>query len=195
MNHLLRKLMRRPIATTLGKVYDVAFAYGSPSGIIGRATRTISHPPDTAVNDATNPIAFYGCVGVATAAGTVRQIAATDTSGGVLITGIAVQAFPYQQATTTAPYGASAFSAMSAPAGGHAIGYIRSGWACVYCNGAATVNITTPVYVWNAASTGTHIQGTFEATATVGSTVLVANAFYNGPGDAATGAVEIGFNI
>ena len=41
-----------------------------------------------------------------------------------------------------------------------------------------------PVYIWCSASGGGHVQGGFEAAFDADDTVLVSNAYFNGPPDA-----------
>ena len=164
INRSLRKLFRVPVASRSGNINDAAFVLDYPGRIVGRMTRDLSHPADSALHDSAFPIAFYGCVGVNTAANTVRGIQPGDTAASV--TGIAVQTYPFQSAFAAQPFGGQPFNAMVAPSPGAFINFLRSGWAAVYCNGAAQVNKTTPVYIWNAPSTGLHINGMCEASPT-----------------------------
>ncbi|MFP5276971.1 MAG: hypothetical protein ACLGPM_07640 [Acidobacteriota bacterium] len=263
---------------------DISYPAQSPTTFIGRVTRSTPAPritPDP--NDATNPVAYYGLAALATSTNTLRSILATDagTSG---IAGVAVQPFPTQASSGT-NYGAQAIAALTAIPAGEMLNTLRTGFVGVYCNTAQVGAVTKAdkVFVWCAASTGTHIQGGFEnaavaaitATAKVGntgngtvtagptvtagtalngdyvvnftdathfevfdpngkqlepgvtgtayldggigftitaggtafaagdqftmavaySTIPVPNAYFNGPGDSATGAVELAFNL
>jgi hypothetical protein len=114
-----------------------------------------------AINDGTNPVQYFGLAVIRTAQNTVRTILSTD---GLLnaIAGIAVAPFPFQASSGT-NYGAQSMTALTAaPAG--LIDINGSGFQTVYCNTAqvAAASQASPVCVWIAASTGTHIQGGFE---------------------------------
>lgn len=160
---------------------DVAFQFRMGAGFPGDVNRT--HPASIVpgLQNVATPILLYGnpCV-VDTATNSYRQLATTDTAVTV-IDGILVRPYPVQQSNTSQALGPGA-----PPATG-AIDVLKDGYVIATCNNFA-VNAPTlkgPVYIWIAASTGAHVQGTFEAGAGGGSnTVLVANAQWNGPPDA-----------
>jgi len=146
---------------------DISFLAQSAIGFIGRITRSTPLPRTTPdMNDATNPVAFYGLAVLNTINNTVRSILATDagTSG---ISGIAAANFPFQPSSAT-NYGAQALNALTAVAPNSVMGTPRAGFIMIYLNSAQAPTATKAdkVYVWCAASTGTHIQGGFENAAT-----------------------------
>lgn len=168
---LLNMHRMRPRATTgvfVGRhrTRDISFLAQSPSGFIGRITRSVPAPkitPDP--NDVTNPVAYYGLAVMNTVNNTVRSILTTD-AGASGIGGIAVAPFPFQQQSTT-NYGATSLGALTAVPTGIVIDTNRAGFQTVYCNTAQapTASKLSKVFVWCAASTGTHIQGGFETAA------------------------------
>lgn len=142
---------------------DISFLAQSPSGFIGRLTRSVPAPKVLPyVNDSTNPVPYFGLAVMASASSnTVRSVLASD-AGASSIFGVGVAPFPFQVSSGT-NYGAQALSALTAaPAG--VIDINKSGPHTVYCNSATAPNAVmggTP-YVWAAATSGTHIQGGFE---------------------------------
>lgn len=142
---------------------DISFLAQSPSGFIGRVTRSVPAPkitPDP--QDATNPIASFGLACMMTASNTVRSMLATD-AGASSIAGIAVANFPFQPSSAT-NYGAQSLTALTACPTTGIVDIQRSGFMSVYCNSATAPSATkvSPVCVWVATSTSTHIQGGFE---------------------------------
>jgi hypothetical protein len=113
------------------------------------------------VNDATNPVPYFGLAVINTANNTVRTPLATD---GALtsIAGVAVAPFPFQAQSGT-NYGAQALTNLTAAPSG-VLDVNRSGFETVYINSAqaAAATLADTVYVWVAASASTHIQGGFE---------------------------------
>ena len=132
---------------------DISFLAQSANGFIGRITRSTPLPritPD--MNDATNPVAFYGLAVLNTINNTVRSILATD-AGATGISGIASANFPFQPASAT-NYGAQALSALTAVAPNSVMDTLRTGFMMVYLNSAQAPTATKAdkVYVWCAAS-------------------------------------------
>lgn len=170
---------------------STAILYRMQAGFPGDVNRT--HPASLVpiLNDPTNPVAKPGQVGLYNrAAQTMRAVASGDavTNGTdpVHIAGIAVRAFPIQSATPPGNYGAETIGGGSLPSG--IVDRLQSGFIMGIVNG--TPDLGDPVYVWAAASTGNHVQGQFEASATAGSTFSIANAEFNGPPDS-LGNVEV----
>lgn len=163
------------------KVRDVAFQFRMGAGFAGEVNRTHPASIEPAVQDGTNPVLGYGFAVLATTSGnSVRQMASGDTSVTSLY-GISVRPFPTQQSTTSTAYAGVGLGATVPPAAG-AIDILRAGYIMVNIVG-------TPVkggaaFVWVAASSGSHLQGGFEAAATGGSTASIANVIFNGPPDA-----------
>lgn len=162
------------------KVRDVAFSFRMGAGFAGAVNR--SHPAsiEPALNDVTNPIAFFGeAVVVNTAANSVRGIISSDTSN-IAIYGVCARNFPVQQGTAATAFAPATIGGLVAPLPG-AVDILRDGYIMVPINGAVTKGGT--VYVWSAATSGAHTQGGFEATTPGGSGFTVGNALFNGPAD------------
>ncbi len=113
---------------------------------------------------------------------------AVNTTYPNKIAGIAVRPFPVQQQSGNM---SAALGAATPPTSG-VFDYLNDGFIIAKCNnfGANPSTKGGAVHIWVAASSGNHVQGGFEAAATAGSTIPVANAFWNGPPDA-NGVTEI----
>lgn len=160
-----------------------AFTFRMGAGVQGDVTRT--HPANIMphLNDGTNPVLAYGlaCMFDGTA-DTVRQMASGDNgSTAIAIAGITVRPFPTQPATASQDYGGAAYGS-GAPSANAAVDVMQQG--SIIGPVVGTPVLGGAVYVWCAASSGSHVQGGFEASATGGSTVPVSNAYFNGPPDA-----------
>lgn len=175
---------------------DISILAQSVIGFIGRVTRSVPAPKIFPyMQDGTNPVASFGLAVMATNTNTVRSVIAGDNGAGTAIFGLSTTNFPFQQQSTN-NYGAASIGGLTACPTSGVLDVMKSGSEIVYCNSAQapTANLTSPVYVWAAASTSTHIQGGFETAASAGNTFgPIANAYFNGPGDA-TGAIELVFN-
>ncbi|MEL7090033.1 MAG: hypothetical protein AAGL98_16585, partial [Planctomycetota bacterium] len=118
----------------------------------------------------------------------------SDQAAGAIVFGVSVRPFPVQQQSG----GMSAsFGSATPPAGGNVIDVLKSGYIFVNVSGGGTPNKGEPVFVWAAASSGSHVLGGFETAATAGSTLPVGplpNTYWNGPADA-NGVAEIAFNV
>ena len=170
---------------------DISFLAQSANGFIGRITRSTPLPritPD--MNDATNPVPFYGLAVLNTINNTVRGILATD-SNQIGISGIAVGNFPFQPASAT-NFGAQALAALTAVAPNSVMDTLRSGFIMIYLNSAQAPTATKvdKVYVWCAASSTTHVQGGFENAASA----AIASAIKGG-GNTGNGTVSAGPTI
>jgi hypothetical protein len=171
-----------------GKTRDIAYTYRMPAGFAGDINRAHPFSVEPVLADPTNPPLLYGnAVMVNTAANTVRQMAAGDTAV-TRIYGIIARDFPVQQTQQTQM---STTPGIGVPPINRALSCLREGYIMVKVNGSPTKN--GAVYLWIAASTGSHVQGTFETTNTAGSTILLANAEFNGPADS-NGIAELVMN-
>jgi hypothetical protein len=175
------------------KFKDVAFKYRMGAGYPGDVNRT--HPVDIlpSLMDTTNPPTAFGqAVVIDATSHAIRKIIATDDAN-ISLYGITVRPYPFQQAQTNQNFGAVGIGASGLPV---------SGEVDVMCRGFMIVAVPTgqtplkgnPVYVWYEASTGSHVQGGFEAQASAGNTIEVLNAYWNSSADA-NGYAEIAFNI
>jgi hypothetical protein len=170
---------------------DISFLAQSANGFIGRITRSTPLPritPD--MNDATNPVAFYGLAVLNTINNTVRGILATDASQ-IGISGVASGNFPFQPASAT-NFGAQALAALTAVSPNSVMDTLRTGFIMVYLNSAQAPTATKvdKVYVWCAASSTTHVQGGFENAASA----AIASAIKGG-GNTGNGTVSAGPTI
>ena len=165
---------------------DISFTYRMGAGFPGDVNRT--HPFNVLPGqiDTTHPVGLYGDPVILDATSHMyRAFIAGDgaASPALNIAGVAVRPYPTQQTTggLTATIGAAAVN-LNQPLDVLSMGYI-----VVKCNNFGT-NAPTKggaVFIWCAATSGAHIQGGFEAAASSTNTVPVANAFWNGPTDAA----------
>jgi len=187
----MNKIRAVALAAALGlsvrsaRTCDVAFPYRMGSGFQGDLARSIySSEVEPCLINTTNPPAFYGCaVVVDTATNSVRNMLAGDTAL-TTIYGITMRPFPTQQASSSNNWGAIALGASVAPPTVGVLDVIREGYVMVKCNNSGAPTKKGAVYVWVAASSGNHVQGGFEASATGGSTIAITNAWWNGPADA-----------
>jgi hypothetical protein len=169
-----------------GPVFKFRMGAGSP-GDVNR-----SHPVtiESCLIDASAPPTAYGqpVVVDATTQG-VRPLVAGD-SGLSDIYGITVRPFPLQQNTATPTFGSG-----TPPTSG-VIDVLRSGYIMVQLNvtGAAKGG---QVFIWVAATSGSHIQDQFEIATGGGSNTIslpIPATSFNGTEDASK-VVEVGFHI
>lgn len=189
LNKFAKLFRSAPEGVFVGRqsTHDIAFQYRMGAGSPGDVNRT--HPASIipSLADPTNPPLLWGCPVVTVAASNgVRQLLSSDTAL-TAIYGIVVRPYPAQSAS--AAFGGGG------PNNGYGFGIgavdvLTFGFIMGTLGGSVAATKGLPVYVWIAASTGTHVQNTFEASATAGSTIPVEGAFFNGPADA-TGVVEI----
>jgi hypothetical protein len=171
------------------KTRDAAFGFRMGAGFAGDVNRTHPSSIEPALNDTGTPVGAFGhAVLVDQTDQTVRPFAAGDTAITVAY-GVSVRPYPFQQSSAS-NFGEATFGDAVPPAG--AIDILRSGYIMAKVTG--TPKKGNPVYVWCAASSGAHVQGQFEASATGGSTAALANATFNGSPDS-SGVVEVAFNI
>ena len=172
---------------------DISFQYRMGAGFPGDVNRTHPASIEPTLVDVNSPPTLYGqAVVVDPTTQGVRPLVAGDSSL-TDIYGITVRPFPIQGQSST-NYGASNIGSATPPTS-QPMDVLRSGYIMSTLSGTAAAVKGAPVYVWVAASTGSHIQGNFEASATGGSTIqLGLKTTFNGPADA-NGVVEIAYNI
>lgn len=160
------------------KTRDVAFQFRMGTGFPGDVNRFHPASIEPNQNNATNPLDVYGnAVVVNSADNTVRKILTSD-SAITTIYGIGVRPYPTQTMTggPNAAFGVGSVN-VNQP-----LDVLRSGYffSKVNTSGGTPAKDGT-VYLWVAASTGTHVLGGFEAAASGGNTVALTNVFFNGP--------------
>ena len=171
---------------------DAAFSFRMGAGFPGDVNRT--HPASIEPAIMSNTVVpFYGFPVVIAADGTngVRPFGVGD---GALTTiyGVAVRPFPQQQATGSSAFGAQAFG-VGVPPASVPVDVIRQGYVTVQLpTDAPNAAKGGAVFIWIAASAGTHVLGGFESVAAGGNTIALAPTRYmfNGPQDA-SGNVEL----
>lgn len=173
---------------TRAHTQDTAFTYRMGAGFPGDVNRT--HPasiPPGLIHQSTPPLLYGNGVLIDTASNSYRGVLAGDQSDSVAINldGIAVRPYPAQQTTG----GMTSTFGTAVPPLGQPLDVCEDGYVIVKCN-VGTPTKKGAVYIWCSASTGSHVQGGFESAADAGDTVLVKNAYFNGPPDA-SGITEI----
>jgi hypothetical protein len=178
------------------RTHDAAFTFRMPTGFPGDISRAVqSGIAEPCLVDLNAPPTAYGqAVVVDPTTQGVRPIVAGDAAL-TAIYGVTVRPFPIQQASAT-NYGAVGLGGVQAPPSSQPIDVLRFGYILVTLQNFAVNNSLKggAVYIWYAASAGNHVQGGFEAAATGGSTLLLADANFNGPAGA-DGVVELAFNL
>lgn len=182
---------------------DAAFTFRMGAGFAGDVNR--SHPMtiEPTLNDVTNPVLAYGLalLAVGAAPNSVRNLVAATDGAITAIYGISVRPFPTQQPTAT-NFGAQAFGSGTPPVQG-SLDVLKGGYILVNVNGVAHPVKGGQVYVYVAASAGSHVLGGFEAGAGANLVSLDATAtriYWNGPDDASAvgagglGVAELVFN-
>lgn len=171
-----------------------AFTFRMGAGFPGDVNR--SHPASIVpgLNDPTNPATVFGQPLIINGAdNSWRSVLASDQGTATDIDGVLVRPYPVQQDTSSGHSGAQAFG-VGGPGFGQPLDILDSGYIMVQVNG--TTQKGGKVYIWAAASSGSHVLGGFEAAATGGSTFEITSdkTYYNGPPDA-NGVVELVFNV
>jgi hypothetical protein len=175
-----------------------AILYRMAANAPGDITRMDASDTEPAIMDGSNPVLAYGLAVVydRTAANGARSVISTDTA----IDGFLVRPYP-QQSNAPGTFGAGQGFGTAAPPTTGTIDVLKRGYMAVLVGGtlAAAQALTkgSPIFVWAAASTGTHVQGGVESAATGGSTIALStlgNYYFNGPADA-NGIAEIVYNI
>jgi hypothetical protein len=192
-NKMLEALHLRPSKTKgefVGRVatHDVAFQFRMGAGFAGDVNRTHPASIEPCLIDASAPPTYFGqpvVIDPTTQGG--RPIVAGD-SALTSIYGVTVRPYPAQSSSV-------AFGGVGAAPASGVMDVLRSGYIMVPVSGSVTPVKGGTVYVWYAASTGTHVQGGLEASATGGSTfALDSHTTWNGGSDA-NGTAELAFNI
>ncbi len=178
---------RRFVGRTM--VTDTSYKYRMGAGFAGDVNRMHPASIEPVLIDKTAPPTAYGQpVVVDPTTQGVRPLVAGD-SALTNVYGVTVRPFPLQ-ASSGSNYGAAPIGAATPPASG-VMDVLRSGYIMSALSGDTAAVKGGSVFVWIAASAGTHVQGGFEAAATAGSTIaLPDNWTFNGPADAG-GVVEV----
>lgn len=156
-----------------------AIQFRMAAGFPGMVNRTHPANIEPALNDATNPILAFGlaCL-VNTSANSVRSILSSD-SAITAIYGVLVRPYPFQDTGSGETYGAASWGTATPPAG--ACDVIREGYVMVPVVGSVTKGGNA--YVWTAATSGSNVQGGFQAASSGSTSALLTNAQFNGPAD------------
>lgn len=173
----------------------VSFTYRMGAGFPGDYNRTAA--AQTITPEAANPsypIPAYGYP-VANIGGSsgMRPLTATDTTANFY--GFLTRPFP-EQAMPPNTYGAGqTLSSVPVPPTQGPLSVMRRGFMVVAVNAASAAAAAKggQVYAWIAATSGSHIQGGLEATASPGNTIALP-ALFRGPVDS-TDATEIEINL
>ena len=189
------RMIRRSFSRSHRLTCDAAFTFRMGAGFVGAVNR--SHPAgiEPCMMDPANPVLQYGLAVMAdnAAPNGVRSVLASD-SALTSIFGIAVRPFPITpQAGTN--FGAAAFGSV-APSTFLPLDVLKSGYIMVSLGGVAAALKGAPVFVYYGVSSGSHVQGGFEAAAGANLAALDASGnriYFNGPADA-NGIVELVFN-
>ena len=166
-----------------------AYAYRMPVGIPGEINRiaaaTVEAQVVTPAGTTGAPTEYGAPMVVDNTGGNVgnmRTVAASDTA----IYGLLARPFP----TGASQDGLGT----STPPSSGLVDIMVRGYMMVRLGGNDAAVKGGAVHVWVAATSTTHIQGRFEATASSGSTVALTNSYFMGPADT-SGIVEVAFNI
>lgn len=176
------------------KTRDVAFQFRMGAGFPGDVNRTHPASIEPCLIDASAPPTAYGqpVLVDATTQG-VRPFAAGDQSDTVAAGyGVTVRPYPFQQSSAS-NFGEAAIGAATPPVTG-VMDVLRAGYIMGKVPAGQTAVKGAAVYVWAAASTGSHVIGGLETAYSAGNTTQLLNATFNGTPDA-DGNVEIAFNI
>jgi hypothetical protein len=166
-------------------------SYRMPLGWAGDVTKPNAKIEPCLV-DATHPPSNPGvAVLINPATAGARTILTTDTAIDAIY-GITVRSFPFQAASGS-NFGAADFGNNGLPNG--VIDVLRSGYILVPVSGGGSPQKGGRVYIWNVASTGSHVLGGFETQATANSTIELDEKTYWSGGVDANGNAEISFNI
>lgn len=191
---------RRPVGHFVGrwKTRDGAvIQFRMGAGFVGDVNRVHPASIEPALPDPNTPPTAYGQpVVVVAATNGVRPLVAGDTAL-TDIYGITVKPYPGQpnSATLFGTLSTQGLGGTLTPPPNQTIDILRSGYIMVKVSGSVAVAKGGAVFVWVAASGGSHVQGGFEPVASAGNTIpLPSKCTWNGPADA-NGIAEIAFNV
>jgi hypothetical protein len=170
----------------------VAYTYRMPAGIAGEVSRfnVLGTTITPEQQNTTTPVTAYGVPVVVNANG-VRPIAATDTTD--VTVGFSVRPFPTGDIGVAFTMGTVPYGPGTPPTNG-ILNVLRRGFINVKLGGSAAAVKGGGVFVWYAASTGSHVQGQVEAATTAGSTFQITNASFMGAADS-NGVTEIAYHV
>lgn len=162
---------------------DVSYAYRMGAGFPGDINRTQPFSALPGLMNAANPIRLYGDAAIVDSATNSYRGAVAGDAGVTRIDGVLVRPYPVQQ---TSGGMNAVFGQAAAPAAG-VVDVLRAGFIMVRCNNFSAAQPTKggAVHLRIAATAGVLVQGGFHSAADAANTVLIANAKWNGPGDAA----------
>jgi hypothetical protein len=176
-------------AWTCDAANETSIKFRMDAGFPGDINRAHPFSAPPCLIDVTLPPTAYGQPVIIDSDGNaVRRFDAADQNAtATLCWGFTIRPYPTQQ---TSGGMSSSFGSATPPVTG-VIDVLRWGYIIGRLNDVtASPKKGDTVYVWCAATNGIHIQGGLEVVASGGNTVPLANAQFNGPGDA-KGNVEV----
>lgn len=174
----MRSIIKSPAVISRGRrrTLDVAFPFRMGAGFSGDVNRTHPFNDEPTLVDLTSPPLFYGCGGVIDATTKkFRRVLAGDTAF-VSLYGVAVRPYP-TSGVPSASFGAPAAFGGGTPPTNQPLSVLRFGYILVPIVGAPGKG--DPVFIWCTASTGSHVQGGFEASSSGGNTAALDVELYS----------------
>jgi hypothetical protein len=166
------------------------------AGFAGDLNRTHPAEIEPVKLDADNPPSMFGQAVILDATShRARHLLPGDADVVTDIFGCICRPWPQQQETSNEQNAAVGFGEIEAPRG--VASAVRSGLLMIQLNQGVTAPAKgSPVFIWCAATSGDHLQGGFETTATTGSTAALDPKKYqfNGGPDS-DGIVELSCNV
>lgn len=167
-----------------------AFTFRMPAGIPGDINRvgtaTVEAGIITPSGTTGAPLAYGVPLQVDTTTGNVGNMRTVNVSD-TMIYGVLARPFPTG--------GSQDGLGTSTPPTSGTCDVLKRGYMTVLLSGGSSAAVKGgQAYVWGAATSGSHVQGGWEATSSSGATITVTGAYFMGPADSA-GNTEIGFNI
>lgn len=163
------------------RTHDVAFTYRMPAGFAGDVNRTHPASIEPAKLDPTNPPTFVGQAVLADATNnSVKAFGVSDDSALTEIYGVTVRSYPIQQMSG----GLSASFGSGGIPSAQPVDVLKSGYILVPVVGTPAKG--GAVFVWGKPTSGSNIQGGFQAAANAGNNAALDPTKYmwNGPPDA-----------
>lgn len=173
---------------------DAVFTYRMPASIAGDANRKLACTITPEIQNASTPVTEYGVPVILDANG-CRPLTASDTTNDAEA-GFSVRPMPGTDLNYGLTNGGApnpGFGSGTPPAVGE-IDVLRRGFIGVKLGGSVAAAKYGLVYVWTAASSGTHVQGHVEASSPGGNGFQLTNARFRGPADA-SGNTEIEYRM